>query len=265
MRAVLFLLLPSLALAQAPTDKLLTIKPGTLPIILTAPHDGTLSVPGVPKRKGDGITKFVVVRDTGTAPLVELLADAIEKKMGGRPYVVIARFSRQYIDANRDPKNAYESKKAKPVYDAYHAAIEDAKKAIVKKWGRGILLDIHGQGAENDTVFRGTNDTKTVKHLIGRSGRGALIGPKSILGVMEKKGVKVKPACASTDKEDRRYSGGYTVQHHGSRDGGSIDAIQLELGSALRLAKGRPRTAELLAEAVAVFAKEFLPAKKVKR
>lgn len=251
-----------LSLALAADSKLITVKPGTLPIILTAPHDGTLAVPGVPKRKGDGATKFVVVRDTGTAPLAEMLADAIHKKTGGRPYLVIAHFSRQYIDANRDAKNAYESKKARPVYDAYHAAIEDAKKAIVKKWGRGILLDIHGQGAEKETVFRGTNDTKTVKHLLDRSGRGAFVGPKSILGVMEKKGVKVKPACASRDKEDRRFSGGYTVQHHGSRDGGSIDAIQLEFGSALRLAKGRPRTAELLAEAVAVFAKEHLPAKK---
>lgn len=251
-----------LVVAQGPSAKLITIRPGTVPIVLTAPHGGTLPVPGVPKRKGDGISKFVTVRDTGTSELAERLADAIAKKLGGRPYLVIARFSRRYIDANREARLAYESKKAKPIYDAYHSAIEDAKKDIVKKWGRGVLLDIHGQGAERETIFRGTNDTKTVKHLLDRFGRGALIGPKSLFGVLEKNSVKVKPACRSTAREDRRYNGGFTVQRHGSRDGGSIDAIQLEFGAALRLAKGRPRTAELLAEAVVAFAKEFLPTKK---
>src|SRR5262245_40534707 len=116
----ILLLLPQ---ADAEADKLITIKPGTLPIIITAPHDGTLAVPSVPPRKGDATARFTPVRDTGCAPLALLLADALEKKLGGRPHVIIAHFSRRYIDANREPAAAYESEKARPVYDAYHAAI----------------------------------------------------------------------------------------------------------------------------------------------
>ncbi len=263
MRAVLLLLGSAAVLsAEGPAAELMTVKVGTLPIILTAPHDGTLAVPGVPARKGEGVAKFVTARDTGSAALAERLAAAIEKRLGGRPHVIVAHFGRRFIDANREAAGAYEAEKARPVYDAYHAAIEDARKRVVKEFGRGLLLDIHGQGAERDTIFRGTANGKTAAHLLGRFGKGALTGPKGLFGALEKKGVKVHPACASDEKEDRRFSGGYTVQRHGSRDGGTVDAIQLEMGGDHRSAKGRAEAAARLAEAVEVFAREYLPLKK---
>lgn len=46
----------------------------------------------------------------------EKLADAIESKMGKRPYVVIARFARKYLDANRRARNAFESPESELVY-----------------------------------------------------------------------------------------------------------------------------------------------------
>ncbi|MGV2432747.1 MAG UNVERIFIED_CONTAM: N-formylglutamate amidohydrolase [Rickettsiaceae bacterium] len=82
--------------------------------------------------------------------------------MGGKPFVVIAHFSRKYLDANRDAANAYEHPIAKTYYDAYHAALADAKKTIEKKWGYGLLLDLHATGAKRDTIFRGTNNGKSV-------------------------------------------------------------------------------------------------------
>ncbi len=259
------LLIPLLTLIAPPTPPLVTVQEGTLPIILSAPHGGGAPLPGVPVRKGVGVSKFVTGRDTNTDRLAEKLAAAIEKRMGGRPYVVIARFTRRHTDANRDAKNAYEHPLAKPYYDTYHNALAEARKEVVKKWGRGLLLDIHAQGAGRDTVFRGTVNGKSVTHLTDRFGRAAFVGPKSIMGMLEKKGYTVFPKCDSDAKENPSYSGGWITQHYGSRDGGTLDAIQLETGAEHRSAKNIDRFAADLADAVAVFAAEFLPASSARK
>ena len=214
---------------------------------------------------GNNIKQFVTVRDTGTADVAEKLAAAIEKKMNGKPYVVIARFDRKYIDANRPAAGAYESDKAKPYYDAYHQALDKARKDVQTKWRGGLLLDIHGQAAETETIFRGTAGGKSVAHLLEHHGKPALTGPKSVLGTLAKNGYHVKPANDSADKEDSRYNGGYIVQTYGSRDGGTIDAIQLELGGQHRSAKNAGKTASDIADAIAVFAQEYLPVEPLKK
>ena len=250
---------------DADVKALVTVRIGTLPIILSAPHGGAKAVPGVAERKGDMVKQFVTVRDTGTAQLAEKLAAAIEVKMKEKPYVVIARFDRKYIDANRPDKGAYEADQAKPIYDAYHHALDKARKEIQATWRGGLLLDIHGQAADANTVFRGTAGGKSVAHLTDRYGKPALTGPKSLLGVLSKNGYKVHPPNDSSDKEDPRFNGGYIVQTYGSRDGGTIDAIQLELGGNHRSAKNADKTANDIADAVAVFAKEYLPTAPLKK
>src|SRR5579884_4228768 len=110
-------LLPG-ARAQEVKGDLVATQEGELPVILSAPHGGLRPIPGVPERKGDGLAKgpsgFFTGRDTGTEELALQIARAIEAKMGKKPYYVIARFHRKYIDANRPPEIAYESPKARP-------------------------------------------------------------------------------------------------------------------------------------------------------
>ena len=71
-------------------------KPGSMPVILTVPHDGADFIFGVSNR-----AKGVTVRDERTRELAERTADIIEKKTGKRPFLVVAKFSRKQIDANR--------------------------------------------------------------------------------------------------------------------------------------------------------------------
>ena len=243
---------------------LITVRKGTLPIIVSAPHGGRTPLAGIAERRGVGIAKFTVVRDNNTAELADKLAAAIEKKMGGKPYLVIAHFDRKFVDVNRRDDSAYEDAKAKPFYDAYHKAFAGFTKDDQKDWGRGLLLDIHGQGAEADAVFRGTGNGTTVKAMTDRFGKTALTGPKSILGQLDKHGFKVIPANNSTDTEDSRFNGGHTVRTYGSHEGNAIDAIQLELGSRFRTKAKLDDTASKIAAAVSVFAKEYLPAEKRK-
>jgi N-formylglutamate amidohydrolase len=243
-------------------EDLVTIQKGTLPIIISAPHGGRKAVPNVPERKGIGIANFTTVHDAYTSEIAEKLAAGLEKQLKGKVWLVIARFDRKYIDANRPREQSYETDKAKPFYDAYHGPLEAACKAVKEKFGRGILLDIHGQGEFPDSICRGTQNGKTVTVLRDRFGWAAVTGKRSILGHMQRSGYKVLPNCEADEKtkEEPKFNGGYTVTNYGSHTGYAIDAIQLEFGSYLRDREKDKfaKTAEDLTDAVVVFHDEYL-------
>ena len=259
---VLLLPLPLFAQEKPDLGKLLTVRKGTLPIVVSAPHGGRLAIPGAEERTGTGVEKFVTVNDTNTDQLAEKLAAAIKKELGGEPYVVIAHFQRKFVDANRPPEGGYESDFTKPVYAAYHKALKEACDDIQKQWGRGLVLDLHGQAAKADTIFRGTNDLKTVARLTDRFGRKAVTGPDSVLGVLAKKGYTVFPANDADEKEDKRFNGGYIAKTYGGSSGTGLDALQLELGGDHRSRKNLDAFAADLAAGVKAFTKAYLPEKK---
>src|SRR5271163_2865360 len=104
-RSMLILLLFSTPLfAQGKPEDLVIVRDGTIPIILSAPHGGRMAIPNAALRVGNGVDKFQTVRDDHTDELAEKIAANLEKKLGGKPYIIIAKFERKYADANRDAK-----------------------------------------------------------------------------------------------------------------------------------------------------------------
>lgn len=244
---------PSWAEPDQDPSRWVTVWAGMLPIIVAAPHGGRTPIAGIAARRGVGVPQFTAERDNNTAELAGLIAEKLAANLGARPFLVIARFERKFIDANRPESAAFESPEAKPYYDAYHRVLRDAAAQVKERWGGGLLLDIHGQGAEPNTIFRGTHNGRSVAALRRRFGAAALNGPRSILGQMAALGYRVEPA----DDEERRYTGGYTTQTYGSHRGTAIDAIQLELGANLRRQANLERTASDLARSVEIFAREY--------
>jgi len=245
--------------AQQRATHLVATERGQLPIILSAPHGGRLAISGVAKRAGKGVASFRTVQDVNTGRLVEQVADAIEAELGKRPYTVVAQFHRRYVDANRPLKDACESKAAEVYYDTFHRALHEARADVIQHWGRGLLLDIHGQAAEPRAIVRGTQNGRTVTHLVQRFGGEALTGETSLFGRLASQGFSVIPEVGADAGEDRRYSGGFIVQTYGSSAGSTLDAIQLELGRELRSAEEISTTAGKLATAIIQFAGEYLP------
>lgn len=265
--ALLACLLPafvSLAPAEEPKapkpEDFVTVQKGTLPIIISAPHGGRKKVPDVPERVGTGLTNFHTVRDENTAELTEKLVAEVQERLKGKPWVVIARFERKYLDVNRSPEQGYESEKAKPYYDAYHNALAAACKAVKQKFGRGILLDIHGNAVHPNAICRGTQNLKTVSLLKQREGMAAIRGKNSVLGRMNKLGYKIIPSPDDDDstKEEPKFTGGHIVATYGSHTSYAIDAIQVEIGSHFRQKDKYATTAKDLAESIRVFHDEFL-------
>ncbi len=246
------------------STSLLTVGQGQLPLILSAPHGGQLAIPGVQARKGDGVNRFVTRSDMNTLTLGIRLADAIERKTGKGPFTVFARTHRKYLDFNRRAEDAFESPKAVPLYDAYHKAIDDAGEKIVDRWGHGLLLDLHGQSSQPGAILRGTQNGKTTTHLVNRFGSEALRGKTSLFGRLAERGIAVVPLVGSTDDEASGYTGGHIVGNHGSKNGGTIDAIQLELGYDFRRKAALDATVEKLADAIILFSADYLPKRPVK-
>jgi N-formylglutamate amidohydrolase len=250
--------LPALLLAlafalQANASELVISTAGNLPILLTVPHGGLQPVPNVPPR-----TRGITSTDGYTIELAQAVSKHLEASLGARPYLVAARFTRKHIDANRAPADAYESPRAKAAYDAYHGEIRRFIGEIKEKYPQGaLLLDIHGQSDDPAVLHRGTQNGATVAALLRRHGPDALTGPKSIFGVIPGKGIKVFPPNGPVGfpPEDKRFSGGYTVQTYGSRSAEGLDAIQLEPGRDLRK---DPRFAAALGEAIATFHRAYL-------
>lgn len=237
----------------ADADNLVLSKRGDLPIILTAPHGGSHAVWGA-----RGRTTGITGTDVHTLEFTEALAKRLGAILGAEPYVVAARFHRRYIDANRAEKEAFESAAAQPVYLAYHNQIRTFVAEIRQRFPDGaLLLDIHGQGTDPDTVHRGTGNGSTVVWMVRQHGAEALLGEKSLFGVLQSKGRTVFPANTplGNPPEDRRYNGGYTVRTYGSRNADGIDAIQLELGVNLRTTSS---FVDDLAEAIAVYCRAYL-------
>jgi len=251
----------AIAICRGEDSRFLHVVTGELPIILSAPHGGQLDVPDVEPRRGENVNTggagYVVTRDVGTEELAAEVARAITRRFQKKPYLVVARSHRKYVDMNRPPTIAFEDPDAKPLYEAYHAALSSACGSVQKKFHKGLLLDLHGQGEASDTVFRGTHDGKTVTLLRERYGEAAQTGEHSLFGQLQRHGWKVFPDPLN-GKEQPAFRGGHIVQTYGSHQGHGIDAMQLEFGADFRSKEGRTATAATLAAALADYAARYL-------
>ena len=234
---------------------------GGLPIILSAPHGGKLDVPNVRPRTGEGLPKgsgkFVITRDGGTEELAQALSDAVERQLGKKPFMVISRAHRKYLDPNRAAEFAFEDAAAKLLYNDYHGTLAGYCRDVQKQFRQGLLLDLHGQGMAADTVFRGTQNGKSVALLRDRHGEAAHTGDGSLIGLLKARSWKVFPDPFD-GREQPEFNGGHIVQTYGGNKGLGIDAIQLEFGQNFRTAESRKKTAATLADALADYASRYL-------
>jgi N-formylglutamate amidohydrolase len=236
----------------------ISVQQGDLPIILSAPHGGVLAIPGVPERVGEGMKKgpsgFFAGRDENTELLAAAIARAVEKRLGKKPYFVIAKVHRKYVDPNRPPEIAVEHPRARAVYDAYRGQLATFCDDVQKRFGRGLLIDVHGQGSARDTVFRGTHNGATDANLAKLFGDKIHAGPQSFAGLLVARGINMKPT--DTGAETGGFTGGHIVQTYGKHEG--IGAVQCEFGMDFRAKPAIPAAAEKFAAAVADFAKLYL-------
>ena len=226
---------------------------GSLPVIVTAPHGGTLTPAEIPDR-----TVGESVRDTNTEELARTIRQAFLDRGNAGPSVVINRLRRSKLDANREIVEAADGNQyAERAWYEWHAFIEAAKRVATNAGpgGAALYLDIHGQGHAIPRIEVGyllaaadlalPDAGLGQPSLIAKSSIRALAdndgprfvelvrGPTSLGELLTQRGYPAVPSASDpAPGADPYFTGGYNTARHGSRDGGSVNAIQLELNFA---------------------------------
>lgn len=249
-------------------------QPGTLPIILSAPHGGSLKPSEIPDR-----TYGTVGTDSNTDDLTRRVADALEDITGRRPHLAIVRLHRSKLDANREIVEAAQgSPHAERAWNEYHLWIETSKEMVAEEFGRGFYIDMHGHGHPIQRLELGylLNATELAQddfflnqpayiekssiHTLAKESdltlSELLRGPKSLGQMLVRRGYPAVPSADDPHPGDNPFfNGGYSTVRHGSRHGGPIDGVQIEHNSqgVRNSVANRTAFARALAEALVEF------------
>ncbi|MEY2750385.1 MAG: hypothetical protein RLZZ550_356 [Verrucomicrobiota bacterium] len=247
--------------------------PGELPIVLSVPHDGAIAPAGIPDR-----TAGVTVRDSHARALAEAIRDALRARFGRAPHLVVCELSRRKVDCNRPLAEGATDPVAIRTWREYHAAIDDAERAVLARSPHGLYLDIHSHGHPKKRLEIGyllkaddlrlpderldADGTVAARSSIRALGRRTpakfselLRGETSLGGLLAARGVPAVPSPTEVlRKEDPYFNGAYDIAAHGSRDGGRLDAAQFEVPGPQRdTPERRAATAQAVAEALEVY------------
>jgi hypothetical protein len=237
-------------------DQYVEYQAGSAPLILIAPHGGTLSPATLPDRTCAGCETS---NDLNTQELSRAVADSFAAKTGRRPHLVANKLHRRKFDANREVPEATGGTLAlERSWRWLHAFIDTAKAAIVRTPGRGLVLDMHGHGHAilrleigyllsantlrlDDAGITATNamGQSSIARMVADARAGEppvalLNGANSLGGLLAAAGVPSVPSPQDRAPKDGElyFTGGYNTQRHGSVQGGTIDAIQIEHNNA---------------------------------
>ena len=121
---------------------------GNAPVILTAPHGGTLSPSSIPDRTASACGgSATTVTDANTQELVRTMQTRYAARFGKYPHVIIAHLSRRKLDPNRlQPEAGCGNAEAATALSEWHSYIDLAKSEVLKAHGKGWYMDMHGHG-----------------------------------------------------------------------------------------------------------------------
>lgn len=225
---------------------------GTAPLIIIAPHGGSVAPENVPDRN---CAECVTTNDANTQDLARQIADSFQARTGKRPSLVINVLHRRKFDANREIVEATGGyAPLELVWMALHTAIDSAKELIGASPGRGLVIDLHGHAhtvprlelgyllsgttlrlSDSTLDAQGALDGSSIKRLVAdRAGSIAstalLRGTASLGGLIAAAGYAAVPSPADPAPlvGESYFNGGYNTLRHGSLTGGPTDAIQIE-------------------------------------
>ncbi len=222
---------------------------GDLPFIISAPHGGSANPAELPDR-----TSGTFSTDTNTDLLARAVGQAMFSRFGQHhPHVIICRLDRLKIDCNREIVEGGQGNPLTEIsWNDFQNFILVAKQTVLKQFGRGFYIDLHGHGHAVQRLEIGyllsagqlglsdmtLNSSATyanqssIRELNVRSPSlfaALLRGPTSLGGRLAIAGYPCVPSPPVADPGgDPYFNGGYNTAQHGSESGGTISAVQIE-------------------------------------
>ncbi len=244
---------------------------GDLPIIVLAPHGGTIRAADMPDRANPD-----TLRDLNTEELARTIDSVFVARTGHHAHVVICRVHRVKLDCNRDQTvGAGTDPEAVQAWSEFQQFIGVAKARVVATSGRGLVVDMHGHGHAIQRLELGYlidgaqlalpattldaltwRDSVSVNEMLRRTGRPltqALRGPQSMGTMLAALGYPTVPSAGDASPNGAPYfNGGYNTLTHGSISSGTVSAVQIEanLTGVRDTASSRRQFAAALVEAL---------------
>ena len=217
---------------------------GTIPLIISVPHGGTVKIKGIPMRKHGirGIDKATIRLGKDLVKNIEERYQA--KKLDSKiPYYIFSKVHRTQIDFNRNPNKAYRdnSNIAQQIYSLYHETLKKYILESIEHFGQTTLIDIHGfesnkrpKGFRDVDIVLGTNNLKSIysherpkKRNWDNNIRGRIIE------TIQELGVPIAPSLSR--RREYVLKGGYITQNYGASEFKKSQAIQIEFSERIRL------------------------------
>jgi hypothetical protein len=250
---------------------------GNAPLILSAPHGGTLRPSAIPQRSCGQNSS-----DLNTQDVARAIRSAYFAQFGKYPHVIINRLHRDRLDANRDSVEATcGNATAGEAWSDFHRFMGVAKARVVADLGRGFYIDLHGHGhaaqrleigylltGETLDLTDGELDTlsseidgssvRTIARAQGAVPFAALLrGPTSLGTLFANRGFPAVPSAMDPSPRGAEYfRGGYNSQRHGCTDSGLICGVQIEAN--YNGVRDTPANRQRFAEATVGAVAEFL-------
>lgn len=250
-------------------------QPGSLPIIITAPHGGEKGPSSIPDR-----TEGVLVSDANTQDLARQIAAEFSRRTGRQVHLVLNLLHRRKLDPNREIKEAAQGNPdAEAAWRNYHAAIDRAKASALAAYGFAFLVDVHGHGhaiprlelgyALDNAALNVTDAAldaadvgphTTINDLAARTKEPfskLLRGPGSLGDLFQQHGFRAVPSPQEPQPGNNLFfAGGYTVRRHAAwPDSTGVDGVQIECN---RDARATPKSRAQLAAAITDVLTTFL-------
>jgi len=222
--------------------------PGTLPVVISAPHGGALTPDEIPDR-----TFGTLVTDAFTEETIRAVRQGFIERTGEAPHIVISHLKRTKLDPNREiGEAAQDSPFAENAWEEFHGFIEVATGRVEADFGKGLYLDLHGHGHAIQRIELGyllsagdlNQDDATLngaafalKSSIAALAQASALpfsallrGETSFGAYLAEQALRSVPSPNDPSPgSDSYFSGGYNTARHGSRGGGMVNGIQLEL------------------------------------
>ena len=234
-------------------DDYVIFKTGNIPLLIIAPHGGDLKPQWLDDRNCENSK---IVQDQYTLEIALQIEQELNT-LGFQPFLVLSKMHRIKIDLNRSLETALcKDKSAMPLWMVFHNQIDIFQNEISSSYGRGLIIDLHGQSHPeerielgyllNGSMLRDLEQNATdysnqvsIKNLISNhpkqtSFQQLLVGENSLGTLLSEQDFAAVPSQSDQAPLESQlfFSGGHNTINYGSRDSGTIDAIQVELNRA---------------------------------
>jgi N-formylglutamate amidohydrolase len=220
---------------------------GDLPLVISAPHGGTL-VPGeIPDR-----TVGTTTRDLNTDELAREVVAAFVARFGKRPHLIVSKLHRRKLDPNREIVEAAAGNPiAERSWKEYHGFIEASAAEVRRTPGMGFYIDLHGHGHDIQRLELGylvssaklaLSDAQLALDLTmqmsslwpmalttGTSFPALLRGSASLGAFLDAAGYASVPSPSDPSPGVNPYfEGGYSTERHGTSTDRRFAGVQIE-------------------------------------